>query len=66
MEYIQAIEAATGKTAIIKNLPAQAGDLIETAADISLIENDLGYKSKLNTQTGIKKFVAWYRAYYSI
>ncbi|MDO8953445.1 MAG: NAD-dependent epimerase [Gammaproteobacteria bacterium] len=66
MQYIAAIELATGKKALINNLPAQAGDLLETAADISAIQNELGYVPNIDIHTGVQNFVDWYRAYYAL
>jgi UDP-glucuronate 4-epimerase len=66
IHYIEAIEKASGKPAILKQMPIQAGDLLATAADISLAKHDLGYSPKTDIETGVKNFVAWYREYYRI
>ncbi|XP_020587452.1 UDP-glucuronate 4-epimerase 3-like [Phalaenopsis equestris] len=41
------------------------GDVQFTHANISLAKKDLGYHPKTNLQTGLKKFVKWYLAYYA-
>jgi len=64
MNYINAIEQATGKQAIIKNLPTQPGDLLETAADISLIKQELGFCPQVDIDAGITNFVEWFCNYY--
>ena len=42
----------------------QQGDIKETWADTSLINNLTGYKPKINITEGIGKFVEWYKSYY--
>jgi UDP-glucuronate 4-epimerase len=60
-ELIALIEAATGKTARIKQLPAQAGDVPITYADISKAQRLLGYRPNYPIERGIERAVAWYR-----
>jgi UDP-glucuronate 4-epimerase len=45
-------------------LPAQAGDVAETFADVSELERDTGYKPSTPVEEGVRRFVAWYREYY--
>lgn len=66
MQYINAIEQASGKKALIEPMAAQAGDLMETCANIELITHDLGYQAKTDIQTGINQFVKWYKQYYKL
>lgn len=66
MEYIRAIEASVGKTAVINYLPMQAGDVPSTYADVSRLENELHYRPKVEVKDGVKNFVAWYREYYQV
>ncbi|WCJ30182.1 UDP-glucuronate 4-epimerase 4 [Euphorbia peplus] len=40
------------------------GDVPFTHANISLAQRELGYKPTTDLQTGLKKFVKWYLAYY--
>jgi UDP-glucuronate 4-epimerase len=60
---IDVIEAACGKPAIRNMLPMQPGDVYQTYADISAIAADLGYAPTTGIDTGIPRFVDWYRAY---
>ena len=46
-------------------MPMQPGDVVKSAADTTLLEQDFGYKPKTTMQEGIKKFVEWYLDYYS-
>ncbi|XP_058085679.1 UDP-glucuronate 4-epimerase 3-like [Magnolia sinica] len=41
------------------------GDVQFTHANISLAQQELGYKPSTDLQTGLKKFVRWYLRYYS-
>ena len=45
--------------------PMQAGDVPTTYADTSALENDFGFKPKTSLREGLRKFVAWYRDFYS-
>ena len=65
MEYIAAIEKALGIKAIYNMMPMQAGDVPSTHADVSRLEKELGYQSKVGVEEGVSKFVAWYREFYS-
>ena len=64
--FIEAIEAATGKTAIRNLMPMQAGDVAATWADTTLLERLTGYKPKTNINDGVSAFVSWYRDYYKV
>jgi UDP-glucuronate 4-epimerase len=46
-------------------LPLQPGDVPETSADISKAKKMLGYNPKVSLKEGVKKFIAWYKEYYS-
>jgi UDP-glucuronate 4-epimerase len=60
--FIRAIEAALGKKAIEKPLPMQPGDVPVTFADIDDLSTTTGISPKTSIETGISKFVAWYKA----
>ncbi|WP_017671446.1 NAD-dependent epimerase/dehydratase family protein [Blastomonas sp. AAP53] len=60
---IDVIEAACGRPAVRNMLPMQPGDVYETYADISAIQADLGYAPVTTIDTGIPRFVEWYRSY---
>ena len=61
---VSVIEKATGRKARIELGPMQPGDVKDTFADISAIENDLGYKPSTSLEAGIPKFVEWYTTYH--
>jgi UDP-glucuronate 4-epimerase len=64
--FVKAIEKAIGKNALINYLPMQQGDVESTYADISESNKDFQFEPLTSIETGIKKFVDWYREYYKI
>ncbi len=66
MDFIGAIENATGLQAEKIFLPMQDGDVPATYADTSLLNNWVGFSPSTHIQAGIDKFVAWYRDYYKV
>ncbi len=64
LDYIEAIEAATGKTAIKNMMDMQPGDVPGTWAEASLLKSLTGYAPSTDVKTGVKAFVDWYREYY--
>lgn len=66
MDFIKAIEKATGKTAKKDMKPMQHGDVYKTYADVSKLQNDYKYKPNTQIKTGVDAFVKWYRKYYNV
>ena len=66
MEFIRAIEKATGKTAVIDSLPMQPGDVYRTWADTDALRRDYGFQPQTSIEQGVENFVKWYRKYYQI
>ena len=64
--YIEAIEAALGKSAIKELLPLQPGDVPDTYADSRELERAVGYKPATPVKEGVANFVAWYREFYQV
>lgn len=62
-DFIDAIEAALGMKTIRNLMPMQPGDVPRTWADAGLLQRLTGYRPETDVQTGIQKFVAWYRDY---
>ncbi len=58
---ISTIEKNLGKTAIIEELPMQAGDVEMTFADIGKAERLLNYSPKTTLEQGIEKLIKWYK-----
>jgi len=64
MSFIEAIEKETGKTAKKEMYPMQSGDVKQTWADTTLLNEDYGYKPGSDINKGVKEFVIWYKKYY--
>jgi UDP-glucuronate 4-epimerase len=47
-------------------LPLQPGDVPDTMADVTALESDTGYRPTTTVETGVARFVEWYRAYYRV
>ena len=60
--FIKAIEKSLGIKAKKEFLPMQAGDVIQTWADVSEL-NKLGYRSYTSIEVGVLKFIDWFKKY---
>lgn len=66
MDFIDAIEEILQKKAIKNFMPMQKGDVPETWADTTLLENITGYHPQTDFYEGVSKFIEWYREYYKL
>ena len=66
MDFIGALEQAIGREAEKIYLPMQDGDVPATYADTSLLEGWVGFSPATPIQTGVDRFIAWYRDYYRL
>lgn len=66
LRYIEIFEDVIGKKANKEMLPLQPGDVEHTYADVLDLVRDVGYQPKTSVETGVAKFVEWYRKYYAI
>ncbi|MBK8880527.1 MAG: NAD-dependent epimerase [Haliscomenobacter sp.] len=64
LDFIGAIEKALGKTAVKELLPIQPGDVPATYADVADLERDFGWKPSTDIETGIRRFVEWYKGFF--
>lgn len=64
LRYIEVLEDALGIKAQRRLLPLQPGDVPDTFADVSALQRDTGYRPSTPIETGVERFVAWYRDYY--
>ncbi len=64
MEFIEAIEKATGIEAEKDFMEMQKGDVVATWADASLLKTLTGYLPDTPLEKGIGEFVTWYKAYH--
>ncbi|QDS92305.1 UDP-glucose 4-epimerase [Roseimaritima multifibrata] len=63
--FIEVIEEALGQKAEKNLLPMQAGDVPATYADIDALEEAVGFRPATSIETGINRFIKWYREYYN-
>jgi UDP-glucuronate 4-epimerase len=66
MDFIGAIETATGTTAQKNFMDMQPGDVPATWADATLLQSLTGYTPKTGIQDGVNRWVTWYREYYGV
>jgi UDP-glucuronate 4-epimerase len=66
MRYIEVLEQCLGRKAKLDLLPLQAGDVPETIADVSRLAAAVGFKPSTSIETGVARFVEWYRSYYRV
>ncbi len=66
LRFIEVLESTLGKKAMKNFLPLQAGDVPATYADVADLMRDTGFKPATPIETGIARFVEWYREYYKV
>ncbi|MGH1481073.1 MAG: NAD-dependent epimerase [Geminicoccales bacterium] len=64
--YIQVLEDSLGMKAERELLPMQPGDVPETSADIEDLADHIGFRPKTTVETGVARFVEWYRDFYKV
>jgi len=66
LRFIEIIEKKLGKTAVKEMLPMQPGDVPATYADVDDLMRDTGFAPATPLETGISRFIDWYRDYYKV
>jgi UDP-glucuronate 4-epimerase len=66
LRYIEVLEECLGRKAEKTLLPLQPGDVPDTYADVADLVRDTGYKPDTPVETGVARFVDWYRGYYGV
>src|SRR2546425_2174501 len=64
MRYIEVLERCLGRKAVLDLQPIQPGDVPSTYADTSEIAAATGFQPSTPIETGVRRFVDWYREYY--
>ena len=64
LRFIEVLEGCLGISAEKNFLPIQLGDVPATYADVDALMQDVGYAPKTPIETGIARFVEWYKNYY--
>jgi len=65
MDFIAAMESAIGREAIKEFLPMQDGDVPATFADTSELAALVGFAPRTDVREGVRRFIDWYRSFYS-
>jgi UDP-glucuronate 4-epimerase len=66
LRYIELLEESLGKRAQLELLPLQPGDVPDTEADVSDLVTDVCYRPQTSVETGVRRFVEWYRDYFRV
>jgi len=66
MYFIELIEKNLNKNAKKSFLPLQAGDVIETYANVDELVDHIDYSPSTPIELGIENFIKWYKGYYEI
>lgn len=66
MRYVELIEQAAGRKAVLNLMPHQDGDLTRTEADVAETRAALDYAPQTPVEVGVGRFVDWYREYYGL
>jgi UDP-glucuronate 4-epimerase len=64
--FIEVIEQALCTEAHRNMLPLQPGDVSATYADISALEDAVGFRPSTTIEEGVSRFIDWYRDYYGV
>ena len=62
-DFVSALEQAFGREAIKTFADMQAGDVVETWGDISLLKEITGFAPATSIDDGVKRFARWFEAY---
>ena len=63
-QLVEVLEKALGRVAEKRLVDIQPGDVPATYADVDALTNDVGFTPATPIEVGVKRFVAWYRAFY--
>lgn len=66
LRYIEVLEQCLGRSAKKNFLPMQDGDVPATYADVADLVEAIGFRPATSIETGIGRFVDWYRNYYRV
>jgi len=66
MDFIETLEDSLNLKAIKNFNTLQPGDVIDTEANNSRLQEYIGFKPQISLKEGVKRFVEWYRNYYEI
>ena len=61
MDFIHTLEGALGVKAVLNYLPMQAGDVPNTSADMTSLQQLTGYQATTDIKVGLTQWANWYR-----
>jgi len=64
LDFIATLESALGVEANMQFEPAQPGDMVATAADVSCLRDTVGFAPGTPIAEGLRHWVEWYRSYH--
>ena len=65
IKFIEILESNLGKKAIKEFYPIQPGDVVNTFADSSSLQNWINFSPKIKLEKGLAEFAKWFKNYYS-
>ena len=65
LKFIETLAAALGVEPVLQMLPAQPGDVTMTCADVTRLRERVGFEPSTPLDEGLRRFVAWLRAWKS-
>lgn len=65
LRVIELLEENIGRKAIRNMMPMQPGDVPATYADVEDLTRDVGFHPATPIETGVARFVEWYREYFA-
>jgi UDP-glucuronate 4-epimerase len=66
LDCIAVLEKTLGKKVEMELLPMQPGDVPATMADVSDLEEAVGFRPRTTIEEGVAAFVHWYKQYFRI
>jgi UDP-glucuronate 4-epimerase len=64
LRFIEVLEECLGRKALMETRPMQPGDVVRTCADVRDLERAVGFRPDTPIESGLARFVDWYREYY--
>lgn len=64
VQYLQEVQNALGKAAIVEMAPLQKGDMVDVQCDNWKLHKLTGYSPSTPVSAGVAEYVKWFRGYY--
>jgi len=62
--FVRMLEELLGRKAEVDLLPPQPGEMLETGADLTRIQAEVGFTPRVPLEEGLRRFVDWFQSYY--